>query len=127
MIKILLLIGLLSATIYADITPKIYFELEIKAQELTIEGQKKRLVCMQNSCPMSEQYQIDGDYQTKIFDIYEKEGTTPSKIAAYYTHNYKAIDAYLENDEILKSQLNELTQTYEETSQEIRAQVEAQQ
>ena len=107
-------------------TSELYFELEIKAQEMTIEGQKKRLECMQNSCPMSAQYKIDGDYQTKISQIYEEQGTTPSKVAAYYTHHYKDIDKYLEENNTIQTKLEELTQTYEEISQEIRALVEAQ-
>lgn len=127
MIKIFLLIGLLAIGAYANMTVEKYFELKVKAQEMTLQGQKERLQCMQKSCPMPEQYKIDGDYQTKIFEIYQKQNTTPSKVAAYYTHHSKEIDNYLQNNEALQSKLNTLKQTYEEISQEIRAQVEAHQ
>ncbi|RLB75752.1 MAG: hypothetical protein DRH06_07335 [Deltaproteobacteria bacterium] len=126
MIKILFLAGLLSISTYANMTSELYFELELKAQEMTIQGQNERLQCMQNSCPMSAQYKIDGDYQTKIFQVYQEQGTTPSKVAAYYTHNYKKIDTYLKENESLKNKMDELSQTFEEISQQIRTLVEAQ-
>jgi hypothetical protein len=126
MIKIFLLVGLLFAGAYAHMTPEKYFELELKAQEMTIQGQQERLKCMQNSCPISQQYKIDGDFQAKIFQIYQEQATTPSKIAAYYTYNSKEIDSYLQKNELLKNKLNNLGQTYEEISQKIRTLVETQ-
>lgn len=126
MIRGFLFLTLLGASLLAQITPAVYFEIEIKAQQMTIEGQEKRLACMQAGCSMQEQYNIDGEYQTKIFNMYSQYGTSPSKMAAYYTHHDKEVDAFLENDEALQFQMDQLNETFEMISEEIRALVEAQ-
>jgi len=122
--KIVLLIGLLGMSLFAEMTPEKYYELELKAQEITFEGKEMQLSCAQRKCLLSEIYNIDGEYQSKVSNLYTQYGTTPSKIIVYYTHNEKKINQYLSENIALQNKLDENLEKFEAKSQQIENQIE---
>jgi hypothetical protein len=124
--KTILLAGLLVVSLFAEMTPERYYELEMKAQDVTLEGKQVQLACAQRECSVSDIYVIDGEYQAKVFEVYKEYGTTPSKIAVYYTHNEKEIKQYLLKNESLQNQMYNNLQTFEMISSDIQNLLEAQ-
>lgn len=125
--KIILSAGLLAMSLFAQMTPQQYYEAEMKAQEITLEGKQAQLECAQRECLLSEIYSIDGDYQLKVINLYKEYETTPSKIVVYYTNNEKEIKEYLSNNESLQSTMEENLENFEMISHKIQTLVEAQQ
>lgn len=118
---------LITATAYAELNPTTYFEIEIKARQLAITGMQERLACMQDqNCPDSRAAEIDEIFQAVIINMYMKYNTTPSQVAAYYTHNSQAVDDYLRYNINLQVTLNQLTATFESVSDKIRPLLEMQ-
>ena len=127
--KILMtIIAVLLATVaHAELSPATYFEIEIKARELTIAGMQERLACMQDqNCPTGQAAEIDAVSQATISNMYLEHNTTPSRIAAYYTHNSQAVDDYFRYNIELQVTMNQLTATFESVSDEIKPLLEEQ-
>jgi hypothetical protein len=118
---------LLTTAAHAELSPATYFEIEIKARELTITGMRERLTCMQDlSCPDSQAAEIDEASQTTISNMYQGYNTTPSRIATYYTQNSQAVDDYFRYNIELQVTMNQLTATFESVSDEIKPLLEEQ-
>lgn len=111
----------------AEMNPQAYYELEIQARELTLEGLKKRLACIRSNCELPAQYAIDEEYQQKIMTLHEKAGTTPSRLAAWYTNHAAETENYRLVNPQLQMQLDTLSGSFEEHSDEIKKLMEIQQ
>jgi hypothetical protein len=82
---------------------------------------------MRNNCQLSEQYMIDEDYQQNILMLHEKNGTTPSRLAAWYTHHAVETENYRMTNPQLQMRLDTLSTSFEKLSDEINSVLEAQQ
>ena len=111
----------------AEMNPQAYYELEIQARELTLEGMQKRLTCMRSDCQAPAQYAIDEEYQQKIMTLHEKNGTTPSRLAAWYTHHAVEAENYRLTNPQLQMRFDALSDSYEKISDEIKKLMETQQ
>ena len=103
--KQLIRIGLLTAVAFLSLMGldiPTYYELDIKAMEMTLEGSKERLTCLKNNCSLNEQYAIDDRVQESINQLYMNYGTTPSKHIGFYTQNSTKARKFYENNETLK-------------------------
>ena len=101
-----------------------YYDLDIKAMQMTLEGSKERLSCMKNACPQNELYAIDDRVQEKISLLYAKAGTTPSKHIGFYTRNVKEAKAYYANNEILQNKYASLTDAIEAVNSQLKVMME---
>ena len=112
---------------YADLSPASYYEIEIRELQLTISGMEERLACMRDqNCTADEALAIDETNQMQIIKLYREYNTTPSKRAAYYTHNSQEVDDYYNKNLKIQSTFNKLTDTYELLSDEINTLLEVQ-
>lgn len=112
---------------YADLSPASYYEIEIRELQLTISGMEERLVCMRDqNCTADEALAIDETNQMQIIKLYLEYNTTPSKRAAYYTHNSQEVDDYYNKNLKIQTTFNKLTDTYELLSDEINTLLEVQ-
>jgi len=118
-ISITLLVLLESSTLMALDIPE-YYTLDIQAMELTLEGSKERLDCIQNACPQNELYAIDDRVQEKISLLYAKAGTTPSKHIGFYTRNAKEAKAYFDNHPTLQETYATLTDEIETINSQLK-------
>lgn len=119
---------LLATAAHAELNSATYFEIEIKARELTITGMRERLACMQDqNCPASQAAEIDEASQTAISNMYMEYNTSPSRVAAYYTHNSKVVDNYFRYNIELQVTMNQLAAIYDSVSDEIKPLLEEQQ
>jgi hypothetical protein len=103
-----------------------YYNLDIQAMQMTLEGSKERLACLQRSCPLSEQYRIDDAVQQKIVELFASEGTTPSKHMGFYMQHSKEVKAYLENSSELQETYQSLQDSIESVNAELKTIMEAQ-
>ena len=116
---------LLAAPFALAMDPATYFEIEVAARQITIDGMQARLACMQDSdCPSSRAASIDEETQTRVVNRHLESDISPSRLAAYYSQNTKAINDYLAHDLNLQITLNQLTATFDSLSDEINALLE---
>ncbi|MDH3393797.1 MAG: hypothetical protein OEL66_07295 [Desulfobulbaceae bacterium] len=111
----------------AEQSPQTYYEIEIKARELTLEGMEKRLECMLAGCSVSEQLAIDERYQEKIMAMHEEYSTTSSQLAAWYTHHALETENYFLTSPQLQMRLDELETSFETLSDKINILLEVRQ
>jgi len=104
-----------------------YYEIEIKARELTLESMEKRLACMNDNCPLADQFAIDEEYIQKIDLMHEGYSTTPSQLAAWYTQHAKEAESYFLTSPRLQIRLDELNISFDTLSDSIKTLLEAQQ
>jgi hypothetical protein len=124
-LTIVLFIVTTSGIAFAGIDPQTYFEIEVKARQMTLAGMDKRLACMKNGCPLAEQYAIDEEYRQKILNMYEEYGTTPSRLSAWYTHHAEETKNYLLTHPRLQLQFDDLDYSFETLSDAINTLLEA--
>lgn len=126
---VLILLFLLTpaAVVAAAIDPETYYEIEVRARELNIEGMEARLLCMQNGCDLQSQYAIDEEYQKRNILLHEEYDITPSQLAGWYTQNMEETEKYLLTSPNLQLQLEHLSFSYENLSDAITTLQEAQQ
>ncbi len=122
--KVALLVLLSGSTVMALNVPE-YYDLDIKAMEMTLEGSKERLSCMQNACPLEEQYAIDDRVQKQIETLYANAGTTPSKHIGFYTRNVKEAKAYYDNNPTLQERYQTLIDEIEAINSQLKVIMEA--
>ena len=91
-----------------------YYKLDIQAMQMTLDGAKERLHCLEDQCPLNEQYAIDDRVQQKIVTLYTEAGTTPSKHSGYYTQHSQTLKSYYDNN-------SALSETYLTLQDEIEA------
>ena len=102
-----------------------YYQLELKAQKITLEGKKEKLSCLQKKrCSNSKLYAIDEKYLIKVSDLYYKHKTTPAKIVLYYTQNEDKLKEYLLKQQEIKNILDDNLEKFEELSQNIKTRKE---
>lgn len=124
---IFLLLTLFSRTGFsADITPGLYFELEIKSSRLNLESMEKQLSCFQRGCPDSERYAISDEYEQKTVALHKARQTSASRLSGWYTRNADMVDTYLLTNPNLQIQLEELAASFEVLSDAIKPFLEAQ-
>jgi len=99
---------------------KTYYELDIKAMELTLEGSKERLKCLKANCPLTEQYAIDDKVQKSISELYMEAGTTPSKHIGYYMQHSVEAKAYYDNNETLQERYKTLQEDIEDINSQLK-------
>ena len=97
-----------------------YYKLDIKAMEMTLEGSKERLFCLQNRCPIEEQYAIDDRVQERIQTLYQSSDTTASKHIGFYTKNSVEAEKYYDNNESLQEMYSQLEEEIEEVNSELK-------
>ena len=124
--KILLSVVLFTLSLYAELTPKIYFELDFKVKDLSIQRQQANIQCAQDSCSKADYYHLEGDYQGQILEIYKTYGVTPVKSLVYANKNKEAIQSYLEEHQEVQDQIELYKQEFEELDTQLKNEMEAQ-
>jgi hypothetical protein len=120
LLKIGLLVSIASLSLLVGLDIPTYYQLDIKAMEMTLEGSKERLSCLKNDCPLTEQYAIDDKVQQSVSDLYLNFGTTPSKHIGYYTQNSVDARAYYDNNETLQEIYRTLQDKIEDVNSQIK-------
>jgi len=120
LLKIGLLVSIASLSLLMGLDIPTYYQLDIKAMEMTLEGSKERLSCLRNDCSLSEQYAIDDRVQQSINDLYLSFETTPSKHIGYYTQNSVDARAYYDNNETLQEIYRTLQDKIEDVNSQIK-------
>jgi len=119
--KILLSAVLFTLSLHAELTPELYFELDFKVKDLSIQRQEAHIKCAEDACSAADHFHLDGDYQEQTFDIYKAYGTTPIKSLKYATKNREAIQAYLAEHEELQNKIEVYKQDFELLSAELES------
>jgi len=122
-IKALLLSSISTVSLLALDIPT-YYSLDLQAMELSLEGSKERLVCLQTNCPKEEQYAIDDKIQKKIFNLYASEGTTPSKHIGFYAQHHKEAQDYFDNNITLQAQYSAIEAEIENVNDALKTLME---
>lgn len=120
LLKIGLLVSIASLSLLVGLDIPTYYQLDIKAMEMTLEGSKERLSCLKNDCPLIKQYAIDDRVQQGINDLYLSFETTPSKHIGYYTQNSVDARAYYDNNETLQEIYRTLQDKIEDVNSQIK-------
>lgn len=120
----ILLLTLVGTSSLMALDIETYYDLDIKAMQMSLEGSKERLACIQASCPLGEQYAIDDKVQEEIEILYENAGTTPSKHIGFYTQNAKEAQAYYDNDPTLQETYRTLTDEIEAINSQLKTLME---
>jgi len=102
-----------------------YYNLDLQAMQLTLDGSKERLACLQSNCSKEAQYAIDDKVQKKIFNLYASEGTTPSKHIGFYTQHQKEAQDYFDNNISLQSQYSTIEAEIETVNDALKTLMEA--
>jgi len=126
LIKTLLFSSISAVSLLALDIPT-YYNLEIKSLELSLEGSKERLACLQANCSKEDQYVIDDKVQTKIQNLYMSQGTTPSKHIGFYIKHEKEVKAYYDNNTTLQEKYQILINEVESVNTQLKSIMEAQQ
>jgi len=96
-----------------------YFELEIKAMELTVQSYERQLECCQRGCSDDELQRIRFENHQKTGELFTRYGTTGGKWLAYYTRHRAELDPLYKNSEWAR-QLDELRRRLEELDQQLQ-------
>lgn len=123
----IVLLALMGTSSLLALDVETYYDLDIKAMEMTLEGSKERLACLQASCPLKEQYAIDDRVQEKIETLYGNAGTTPSKHIGFYTQNVQEAQTYYDNNPTLQETYRTLTDEIEAINSQLKTIMEANQ
>jgi hypothetical protein len=115
-----------SGTALAGMDPQTYFEIEIRARQLTLESMEQRLACMKNGCPLPEQYAIDEECWQRILGMHSEYSITPSRLSGWYSNHMNETEGYLLSHPRLKLQLDDLDTSFETFSDAITTIREAQ-
>ena len=126
LMPILLLLIAPSIVHCVDMAPHTYFEIEIRARQLTLDGMEARLLCMQNDCPESELHTLDQDNFNKVLAMHEEYGTTPSRLSGWYSNHMQETEGYLLNNPQIMIRLDELETSFEALSDAIKTLAEVQ-
>jgi hypothetical protein len=102
-----------------------YYNLDLQAMQLTLDGSKERLACLQANCSKEAQYAIDDKIQKKIYNLYAYEGTTPSKHIGFYTQHQKEAQDYFDNNISLQAQYSAIEAEIETINDALKALMEA--
>lgn len=102
-----------------------YYNLDLQAMQLSLDGSKERLACLQANCSKEAQYAIDDKVQKKIFNLYASEGTTPSKHIGFYTQHQKETQDYFDKNISLQAQYSAIEDEIETVNDALKARMEA--
>jgi hypothetical protein len=123
--KTLLLATLFSTSIVAmDVAT--YYDVDIKSIQISIEGSKKVLACLQSGCSLQEQYALDDTIQKNLRDLFASVDSTPSKHTGFYMRHQQEVQEYYENNVTLQEKYQELKKELETVNSKIKTQREEQ-
>jgi len=123
--KTLLLATLFSTSIVAmDVAT--YYDVDIKSIQISIEGSKKVLACLESGCSLQEQYALDDTIQKNLRDLFASVDSTPSKHAGFYMRHQQEVQEYYENNITLQEKYQELKKELETVNSKIKIQREEQ-
>jgi len=104
-----------------------YFAVDLKSMEISIEGSKKVLACLQSGCPLQEQYALDDEIQQNLRELFESVKSTPSQHALFYMKHQKEIQARYDANETLRQRYDSLKKELESINSAIKSAREEQQ
>lgn len=119
--NIILLTVVLGLSAYANMTPQKYFELDFKVKELSLERQQTHKTCAEQACSAADYYRIDGEYQTRTFDLYGTYATTPAQALLYANRNRADIQQYLNKHEEIQNQIEAYRLQFDAIDAEIKS------
>ena len=125
-IAIVIALVLAAGVVFAGPTPRLFYQIEIQARELTNEGLEKRLACMRAACSVARQFAIDEAYRKKVLEVHSRHATTPSKLSGWYSHHIPEATTYLLANPRVRQRLDDLATTHEELSDKITPLLETQ-
>jgi len=84
-------------------SPKKFFELQIKSLEISLQESKDYLKCIERKCTSKELDLINKKYYLKQQKLYKSYNISESKAALYYTrHKKECNEFYLNNPDIVE-------------------------
>lgn len=121
--KLILILSIATSTFALDI--KTYFDLDIKALEISLRDSQRKLQCIKDNCSLDEKYSINTQTQNDIEDLFSEKNTTTSKHAGFYMQNKKYIDKYYSENLQLKNRYQSLINQIESINSKIKSLMES--
>lgn len=121
--KLILILSIATSTFALDI--KTYFDLDIKALEISLRDSQRKLQCIKDNCSLDEKYSINTQTQNDIEDLFSEKNTTTSKHTGFYMQNKKYIDKYYSENLQLKNRYQSLINQIESINSKIKSLMES--
>jgi hypothetical protein len=115
-----ILMGILLSNPLLAMDVATYFDVDIKAMQISVKSSQKVLLLLQSGASLEEQYTIIDETQEKLRKLFTSVDSTPSKHAGYYMKHQKEVKDFYENNSTLKEQYLQLEEKLENINKTIQ-------
>ncbi|QCI28955.1 hypothetical protein [Caminibacter pacificus] len=100
-------------------SPKKFFELQIKSLEISLQGSKDYLKCLERKCTSKELDLLNKKYYLKQQKLYKSYNISESEAALYYTKHKRECDEYYRNNPDIVEMIDDLQNEIENVHNQI--------
>lgn len=122
LLGVLLVLHITSNVFAVELTPETFFQADIEARQVTIEGMYDRLDLLSSgTATMQEEMQLNEATEQQVSAVFAKYGTTQNDHLVYAQKNTEALAQFLEINPDYQAAYDSLNDQFEAASDSINA------